>query len=225
MGGAKLVKFEELLTFEHVIQPTRPELDAGFKYKGKWNSDYFKRDAPLVLELGCGKGEYTTGQAVIRPERNYVGIDIKGARIWRGAKTVVEQDLKNVAFVRTHVDWILMSFGPEEVSEIWLTFSDPQLGKARKRLTSPSFIERYREILKPGATINLKTDSPELYEYTLEQIAEHGYTLEEKSDDVYADLVNRIEEPFLSVMNIRTFYETMWLKEGRTIQYIRFTVK
>jgi len=225
MGGAKLVKFKEILTFDNVIQPTRAELDAGFKYKGKWNSDYFERDAPLVLELGCGKGEYTTGQAVIRPERNYIGVDIKGARIWRGAKTAIEQNLTNVAFIRTHVDWILLSFGPQEVSEIWLTFSDPQLGKARKRLTSPLFIERYREILKTGATINLKTDSPELYAYTLEQIEEHGYTLEEKSGDVYADLVNRVEEPFKSIMNIRTFYEKMCLKEGRTIHYVRFTVK
>jgi tRNA (guanine-N7-)-methyltransferase len=222
MGGAKLEKFAENLTFPHVLQPTREELSEGFKYKGKWNTEYFKRDAPIVVELGCGKGEYTTGQAVIRPERNYIGVDIKGARIWRGAKTVKEQRLQNVGFVRTHVDWILDVFGPMELSEIWLTFSDPQLSKPRKRLTSPLFIERYKQILKPGSTINLKTDSPELYEYTLEQIEEHGYQLEERSDDVYADLLHRVDEPMASIMNIRTFYEQMWLKEGRTIRYVRF---
>lgn len=225
MGGAKLEKFAENLTFPHVMQPTREELTAGFKYKGKWNSAFFKRDAPIVVELGCGKGEYTTGQAVIKPENNYVGVDIKGARIWRGAKTVEEQELKNVGFVRTHVDWILDVFGPEEVSEIWLTFSDPQLGKARKRLTSKMFTDRYKQILKPGSSINLKTDSPELFEFTLEQIEEHGFQLLERSDNVYSDLVNRVEEPFRSIMNIRTFYEQMWLKEGRTIHYLRFSIK
>lgn len=222
MGGAKLEKFAENLTFDHVIQPTREELVDGFTLRGKWNTEFFDRAAPLVLELGCGKGEYSTGQAVIRPERNYIGVDIKGARIWRGAKTVQEKGLRNVAFVRTHVDWILDVFGPDEVDEIWLTFSDPQLSKPRKRLTSKLFTDRYRQILKSGSTINLKTDSPDLYDFTLEQIEQHGFILEERSNDVYADLVHRVDEPLRSVLNIRTFYESMWLEEGRTIHYVRF---
>ena len=155
MGKNKLSRFAENLTFDHVVQPTFTELQAAdLRYKGRWNMDFFKREAPLVLELGCGGGEYTVGLAQLQPGKNYIGIDIKGARIWRGAKTAKELGLENVGFVRTHVDHILRCFGKHEVSEIWLTFSDPQIGKARKRLTSPLFLARYKEILKPDGLIH-----------------------------------------------------------------------
>ncbi len=223
MGKNKLSRFAENATYAHVVQPTFRELQAAdLPLKGKWNSDFFKREAPLVLELGCGRGEYTVGLAQLRPEKNYIGVDIKGARIWRGAKTAHEEGLANVGFLRTHVDHILRCFGNHEVDEIWLTFSDPQIGKARKRLTSPLFLARYREILKPGGVIHLKTDSPLLYEYTLEQIAEHRLQTEESSANVYAELVPRVSVEEQAVLNIRTYYESLWLEEGRTIHYVRF---
>ncbi|HNU56062.1 MAG TPA: tRNA (guanosine(46)-N7)-methyltransferase TrmB [Flavobacteriales bacterium] len=225
MGKNKLSRFAENLTFEHVVQPTFTELQAAdLSYKGRWNADFFERDAPLVLELGCGGGEYTVGLAQLQPEKNYVGIDIKGARIWRGAKTAKELGLNNVGFVRTHVDHILRCFGRHEVSEIWLTFSDPQIGKARKRLTSPLFLARYKEILKPDGLIHLKTDSPLLYEYTLEQIAAHRLPTYERSAEVYAELVPRVSPEERAVLNIKTYYEQMWLEEGRTIHYVRFGI-
>lgn len=225
MGKNKIARFAENATFEHVLQPSYAELrTADLRFKGRWNADFFKRDAPLVLELGCGGGEYTVGLAQLRPEKNYIGIDIKGARIWRGAKTAKEMGLTNVGFVRTHVDHILRCFGPHEVSEIWLTFSDPQIGKARKRLTSPLFLNRYKEILKPDGLIHLKTDSPLLYEYTLEQIAEHKLPIHENSAEVYAELVPRVSAEEQAVLNIKTYYEQMWLEEGRKIHYVRFGI-
>ena len=225
MGKNKLSRFAENLTFDHVVQPTFTELQAAdLRYKGRWNTDFFKREAPLVLELGCGGGEYTVGLAQLQPWKNYIGIDIKGARIWRGAKTAKELGLENVGFVRTHVDHILRCFGKHEVSEIWLTFSDPQIGKARKRLTSPLFLARYKEILKPGGLIHLKTDSPLLYEYTLEQIEENKLPTFERSAEVYAELVPRVSPEEQAVLNIKTYYEQMWLEEGRTIHYVRFGI-
>ena len=223
MGKNKLSRFAENLTFDHVVQPTFTELtQGGFPLKGKWNAGLFKREAPLVRELGCGGGEYTVGLARLNPHRNYLGVDIKGARLWRGARTAKEEGLTNVGFLRTHVDHLLRCFAPQEVDEIWLTFSDPQIGKARKRLTSPLFLARYKEILKPGGVIHLKTDSPLLYEYTLEQIAEHKLPTFEQSANVYSDLVNRVSLAEQAVLNILTFYEQMWLAEGRTIHYVRF---
>jgi tRNA (guanine-N7-)-methyltransferase len=223
MGKNKLSRFAENATYAHVVQPTFKELQAAdLALKGRWNRDFFKRDAPLVLELGCGRGEYTVGLARLHPEKNYLGVDIKGARIWRGARTAHEEGMANVGFLRTHVDHILRCFGAHEVAEIWLTFSDPQIGKARKRLTSPLFMARYREILQPRGIIHLKTDSPLLYEYTLEQIAEQQLHIEESSADVYGELVQRVPAAEQAVLNIRTYYESMWLEEGRTIHYVRF---
>jgi tRNA (guanine-N7-)-methyltransferase len=225
MGKNKIRRFEENLTFEHVVQPAFTELSREpLRYSGRWNAEFFKRDAPLVLELGCGRGEYTVGLARLFPEKNFIGVDIKGARIWRGAKTAVELGLRNVGFLRTHVDHILRCFGEHEVDEIWLTFSDPQIGKARKRLTSPLFLDRYKHIMRPGGIIHLKTDSPLLYEYTLEQIAEKGLPVFEQSDDVYKDLIHRVSGEEQAILNIRTYYESMWLEEGRTIHYVRFGI-
>ena len=225
MGKNKLSRFAENLTFDHVVQPTFEELvKDGLFLRGKWNAEFFERPAPLVLELGCGGGEYTVGLAQLQPQKNYIGVDIKGARIWRGARTANERGLANVGFLRTHVDHLLRCFGPQEVDEIWLTFSDPQIGKARKRLTSPLFLARYKEILKPGGVVHLKTDSPLLYEYTLEQIAEHKLTIHEQSANVYEDLVKRVSPEDQAVLNIRTYYEQMWLAEGRTIHYVRFAL-
>lgn len=226
MGKNKIRRFEENLTFDHVVQPTFAELSkADLPLKGRWNEELFGRGSPLILELGCGRGEYTLGLARLYPDRNFIGVDIKGARIWRGAKNASEEGLDNVAFLRTHVDHILRCFTKEEVDEIWLTFSDPQIGKARKRLTSPLFIDRYRQILKPGGLIHLKTDSPLLYEYTLEQIEEQKLKLIEKSADVYADLIHRVDPVERAVLSIRTYYESMWLQEGRTIHYVRFQLE
>lgn len=225
MGKNKLARFAENLTFEHVVQPTFAELvQGGLDLKSRWNADFFEREAPLVLELGCGGGEYTVGLARLYPQRNFIGVDIKGARLWRGARTAQEEGLTNVGFLRTHVDHLLKCFGPQEVDEIWLTFSDPQIGKARKRLTSPLFLNRYKEVLKPGGLIHLKTDSPLLYEYTLEMIAEHKLKVHEQSAEVYADLVHRVSPEEHAVLNIRTYYEQMWLAEGRTIHYVRFSL-
>ncbi|MBK9177320.1 MAG: tRNA (guanosine(46)-N7)-methyltransferase TrmB [Flavobacteriales bacterium] len=223
MGKNKLARFAENESFAHVIQPGFEELVQGrFPLKGQWNSMMFHRAAPLGLELGCGRGEYTLGLAALQPARNFIGVDIKGARIWRGAKNAAEQGLANVAFLRTHVDHITRCFGTHEVDEIWLTFSDPQLGKPRKRLTSPLFLARYKEILKPNGLIHLKTDSPALYAYTLEMIAEHKLRIHEKSADVYADVVHRASPEEQAILSIRTYYERMWLEEGRTIHYVRF---
>ncbi len=225
MGKNKLVRFAENATFQHVVQPPFKELVSGrFPLRGAWSAVHFKREAPLVLELGCGKGEYTIGLARLHPGMDHVGVDIKGSRIWRGAVTAKEEGLSNVAFLRTHVDHIEHCFAPGEVSEIWLTFSDPQLGKPRKRLTSPLFVDRYRNILRPGGTVNLKTDSPDLYAYTLEQVEEHGHTLLESSDDVHGELMGRISPEMQAILAIRTFYEARWLKEGRKIHYARFTL-
>jgi tRNA (guanine-N7-)-methyltransferase len=223
LGKNKLARFAENLAFEHVVQPAFGELvQGGFPLKGRWNIDFFEREAPLVLELGCGGGEYTVGLARLYPERNFIGVDIKGARLWRGARTAKEEGRMNVGFLRTRVDHLLKCFGACEADEIWLTFSDPQIGKARKRLTSPLFLDRYKQVLKPGGAIHLKTDSPLLYEYTLEVIAEHALVVHEQSADVYADLVLRVSPEEQAVLNIRTYYEQMWLKEGRTIHYVRF---
>ena len=224
MGKDKLKRFAEIETFHNVIQPSMEEVLNGFLLKGNWHKNHFKNDNPIVLELGCGKGEYTVGMAKMFPEKNFIGIDIKGSRMWRGAKTSIIEGITNTAFLRSKVDFIEKLFGEDEVSEIWLTFSDPQPKKPRKRLTSPLFITRYLKLLKPKGTINLKCDSDLLFEYTLEQIAENKYEKQEESWDVYNEFVNRTNEATKELMNIRTFYETKWLEEGKTIKYCRFTI-
>ncbi len=224
MGKNKLGRFAEMETFRNVFQPaldihsTEPHHLAG-----SWNP-YFQNNNPITLELGCGKGEYTVGMAQMMPNRNFIGVDIKGARIWRGAKTAHEEQITNVAFLRTRIDFIHRFFGPQEVSAIWLTFSDPQAEKPNKRLTSKLFIDRYKLFLTPDALIHVKTDSDLFYHSTLQQIGEHGYTLLERSENVYTDLVNRVDPSMADILRIQTFYEQHWLKMGKTIKYLCFRV-
>src|SRR5688572_33160801 len=170
MAKNKLQRFAELRTFSNVHEFLFTERETDFKLKGKWNTDHFKNSNPIVLELGCGKGEYSNGLAEKYPNLNFIGVDIKGARIWRGSKTAQEKKLLNVAFLRTQIEFIESCFEKEEVSEIWITFPDPQPNKEKKRLTHPVFLNRYKNILKQKGVIHLKTDSAELYEFTLETI-------------------------------------------------------
>lgn len=194
MGHGKLRKFAENETFKCLLQPSASEVmdksDGGFRVldhpiKGNWNSNMFAKAQPIVLELGCGRGEYTIDLSRRVPSRNYIGVDIKGARLWQGAKYAVEHDLPNVAFLRTRIELIEAFFAPREVSEIWLTFSDPQLGSANKRLSSPVFLEKYRKFLAPGGRIHLKTDSRLLYEYTKAVAQANGLNILAATTNLY----------------------------------------
>ena len=214
----KLYKFKENETFECLIQPTKDEVfQKDYSLKGKWGEKIFGNDHPIILELGCGKGEYTIALAEKFPENNYIGVDIKGARLWKGAKYVTENKLPNAAFLRTRIEFIDSFFAPDEISEIWLTFSDPQPNKPRKRLSSEQFLTLYSRFLKPDGLIHLKTDSRLLYESTLEVISEGGHKLLESDDDIYNS--GRGEDEITSV---RTFYEQQFLAEGLPITYIKW---
>ena len=223
MGKDKLKRFAEIATFDNVFQPSVNNFKPSIDLKGKWNA-VFNNSNPIIIELGCGKGEYTVGLAKNYSTINFIGVDVKGSRMWRGAKTCIEENIENVRFLRTKVDFIDLFFLKNEVAEIWLTFSDPQPKKPRKRLTSPLFIDRYRKFLKKGGVIHLKTDSDLLYEYTLEQIQEHQYKLIENSNDVYNELILRANPNLKLAMVIKTFYEKMWLKEGKKIKYLCFSI-
>jgi len=220
MGKNKLQRFAENKTFPHFFEPTREELLEGrFPLKGKWRENFFRRNGRLILELGCGKGDYTVALAERFPENNFIGIDIKGARMWRGAKTALEKGLKNVAFLRMPIELIDHAFDKGEVNEIWLTFPDPQLKyrRTKHRLTNPAFLEKYRKILSPEHLLHLKTDSMFLYGYTLGILEGHGDTILYAHHDIYANP----EAPSLAT-EIQTFYEQKWLAEGKSITYIRF---
>lgn len=217
MAKKKLSRFEELSTFTHVIQPAFKEVfRQNYSLKGNWNKQFFQNNNPIVLELGCGKGEYTTGLARNFPDKNFIGIDIKGARIWKGAREVYDENIKNAGFLRTRIDLAESFFEANEVSEIWITFPDPQPKKARKRLSSPMFLNRYRKFLTPMGIIHLKTDSAELYEYTLETLKYNYCEILFNTKDLYA---KPLAEDFLS---IKTYYEGQFLKLGKPITYIRF---
>lgn len=221
MGKNKYKRFQENLTFSNLVQP---EFDLIFnkdhQLKGNWRKDFFKNDNPVVLELGCGRGEYTVSLGEMFPEKNFIGIDIKGARMWRGAKTATENGMQNVGFLRTRIEFINSFFGKDEIDEIWITFPDPQLKKTRvkKRLTSPEFLEYYAQFLRPGAFIHLKTDSRHLHEYTKAVIAENDFRTFFCDNDIYG---NGSADDILS---IKTTYETKFLKEGLPITYLRFTL-
>ncbi len=217
----KLKRFKENETFGNVIQPGRDQIVEGlFEYKGQWH-EYFGNDHPIILELGCGKGEYTLGLARLFPDRNFIGVDIKGARFWRGAKTAIEEGISNVAFLRCQIELIHHVFGANEVSEIWLTFPDPQIKykRTKHRLTNRSFLEKYKYILKEDGSIHLKTDSEFLHGYTLGLL--HGMGLEV----LYANHhVYRNEGSPPEVTGIQTYYETQYLESGKPITYIKFKV-
>ena len=217
MGKNKLRKFADMDTYNCVFQyPFSRLRNEGFELRGHWHERFFGNDNPIVLELGCGKGEYTVGLARRRPDRNYIGVDIKGARMWTGATEAVKSGMGNVAFVRTSIELIDSFFAPGEVSEIWITFPDPQMKKATKRLTSDRFLGIYARILRDGGIINLKTDSPFLYTYTSRLVAANGLEVIDKTDDLYAtDDDNPVKE-------IKTYYEQQWLARGKTIKYISF---
>ena len=219
MGKNKLKKFSEMERIDFVFQyPWAVLRQEGFPLRGRWRDEVFHNDKPIILELGCGKGEYTVGLATARPDANYIGIDIKGARMWTGAKAATLEGLGNVAFVRTNIELLSHFFAPGEVSEIWITFPDPQMKKVRKRLTSTRFLELYRQVLKDGGIVNLKTDSPFLYTYTSIMADENRLPVEVSTDNLYASSAAD------DILKIRTYYEQQWLDRGLTIKYIRFAL-
>jgi tRNA (guanine-N7-)-methyltransferase len=229
----KLLRFADTKKFENVIEPAMQEFfdkEKGSVFKhhlaGKWREAVFKNKNPIVLELGCGKGEYSVGLGKRYPNKNFLGVDIKGARIWYGAKEALENDMKNVAFLRTRIDFITAFFAPNEVDEIWITFPDPQEkeNRARKRLTSKMFIDRYRQFLKPEGVIHLKTDSAFLYEYTLEEIHENGYALIESTSDLYGQRIEDFDAETQEILNIKTYYEGVFSEKGHLITYLKFKV-
>lgn len=216
----KLQKFAEFDTFSNCSFLPFEKVTEGHPLRGKWRLEYFKNDHPIILELGCGRGEYTVGLAQHHPENNYIGVDIKGNRIWTGAKFATEHKMMNVAFVRTRIDFIEYCFAAAEIDEIWITFPDPQPGKsrARKRLTHPLFLNRYKKILKPGGLVHLKTDNTGLYEYTLEVIHELKLSLLYSTADLYTHNPAGREE----LTRIKTRYEEMFTEKGEKIKYCCF---
>lgn len=217
MGKDKLRKFAENETFSCLIQPTTEQvLNVDHPIKGHWNEQMFGNSNPIVLELGCGKGEYTVALAAKFPDKNFIGVDIKGARLWKGAKYATEHNMKNVAFLRTRIEFINSLFAQDEVSGIWITFADPQLKKPRKRLTSPLFLERYRRFMPADGVINLKTDSRLLHEYTAEVARVNGLTVIDKNIDIYG--TGRADD----ILSIKTFYESHFLDQGYQITYLSF---
>ena len=220
-GKDKIRKFRENLTFECLIQPTTEEvLGKDHPIKGHWHEKVFKNQNPIVLELGCGKGEYTIALSQRYPDKNFIGVDIKGARLWKGAKYATENALLNVAFLRTRIEFITSLFAENEVSEIWVTFADPQPNKPKKRLTSHQFLAKYKTFLKPDGIIHLKTDSILLHESTLEVISEGGHKLLEANNDIYAPESHVAEE----ITSIKTFYESQFLAKGMPITYLKFVL-
>jgi tRNA (guanine-N7-)-methyltransferase len=212
----KLIHFQENLNFQHLFQPGYHDLQKNWELRSSWHREFFRNNNPIVVELGCGKGEYTVGLAAEYPGKNYIGIDLKGSRLWRGCKSVEEQQLKNVAFVRTRVDHLEKLFGPREVDEIWITFPDPQPGKERKRLTSPFFLEKYRQILKESGIIHLKTDNSDFFCYTREVIEEERHHILFATDDLYTSGLKE------DAVSIQTYYEKIWLQKGKKICYLKF---
>lgn len=221
MGKGKLAKFAEMEIFKNVFQyPFSVISDVPFDMKGHWREQYFHNSNPIVLELGCGKGEYTVGLARLFPQVNFIGVDIKGARMWTGAKLALEQGLQNVAFLRTNIEIIDRFFDTDEVQEIWLTFSDPQQKNVRKRLTSTYFMERYRRFLVDGGIIHLKTDSNFLFTYTKYMVAENHLPLDFSADDLYHETPAVLQGS--PILTIQTYYEHMWMERGLNIRYMRF---
>lgn len=217
MGKNKLQKFADMNGYPHVFQyPFGAIVESGFEMKGHWGKQFFKNDNPIVLELGCGKGEYTVGLAKLFPDKNFIGVDVKGARMWSGAKESLEGGMGNVAFLRTDIELIHYFFGEGEVSEIWITFPDPQMNKVRKRLTSTRFMTLYRQILTENGMVHLKSDSNFMFTYTRLMVEANNYPVLECTDDLYGSgLVD-------TILGIKTYYEQQWLDRGLNIKYIKF---
>jgi tRNA (guanine-N7-)-methyltransferase len=220
MGKDKLRKFRENEQMQNVVEPATEEVRFGLGLKGNWAQEQFGNDHGIVLELGCGKGEYTVEHGRRHPERNHIGVDIKGARLWRGAKTATEEGLNNIAFLRTRIDWIDQCFGPNEVDEIWITFPDPQIKykRGKHRLTHPEYLMKYAKFLKPGGTINLKCDSEFLHGYTHGIVQMLGLEVEEAYHDIY----DQIKPNEGILFDVITHYESIWLNQGKAITYLRF---
>ena len=219
----KLKRFKENETFENVFQPTREEVTSGdFPLKGKWSSDFFKNDHPIIVELGCGKGEYSVGLAERYPEKNFIGIDVKGARFWRGAKTAVDSGMNNVAFIRTQIELLDFVFAENEIDEIWITFPDPQIKykRTKHRMTNSEFLQLYKKVLKKDGVVNLKTDSEFMHGYTLGLLHGEGHEVLYANHNVYKN-----EGSPEIVTAIQTFYEKQYLEINKAITYIRFKIK
>jgi tRNA (guanine-N7-)-methyltransferase len=221
MSKGKLAKFADMETYENVFQyPYSVVEHVPFEMQGHWHEEYFHNDNPIVLELGCGKGEYTVGLAKRYPDMNFIGVDIKGARMWTGATQAVKEGLRNVAFLRTNIEIIDRFFAPDEVTEIWLTFSDPQMKNPRKRLTSTYFMNRYRRFLIDGGLIHLKTDSNFLFTYTTYMVEKNRLPLILHTNDLYSE--NSEYSEFSEAASIQTYYEQMWIDRGLNIKYMKF---
>lgn len=221
MSKGKLQKFAEMETFSNVFQyPYSVIENIPFRMKGRWHEDYFHNQNPIVLELGCGKGEYTVGLGRLYPDVNFIGVDIKGARMHTGAKQALTEGLPNVAFLRTNIEIIDRFFAPDEVQEIWLTFSDPQMKNPRKRLSSTFFMERYRRFLTDGGIIHLKTDSNFLFTYTTFMVERNSLPLLFRTEDLYH--TDGIDEQTRKILSIQTYYEAQWIDRGLNIRYMKF---
>lgn len=217
------MKFDDMAGYANVFQYAFEQLkEGGFPLRGRWGSDYFHNDHPIVIELGCGKGEYTVGLAKRYPEKNFIGFDIKGARMWTGATQAIEEGLENVAFVRTRIELITYFFAPEEVSEIWITFADPQMKKVNKRLTCTMFMQRYLQLLKPSGIVHLKSDSNFLFTYTEEMAKANHLPILASTRNLYHDEAFASAETIDALRGIQTAYEKQWLARGIDIKYMAF---